>query len=230
MAIIYFQRYGAKNILNQLLKSEILVMRSTKHLVSRRKQKNSNIISRYFQLHQDPDTVLKSLGLVLKHQSKLRNLLKNYRGKRKLCKNQREAKKSKCWVVSDSISWCSLTGRLSQTFSAKWFHIKFQQISNTVFHKPSAMLKLPRCWLRKILQKRDCWKPYLDYEKMFVSMKVTDAELIPDFLKFLVPKTDVLLDQGVHNFQLKFQGSEIFTAADAHHKCFLNFSLHSKFS
>ena len=51
-AIVYFQNYGAKNILKQLLKSGILVIQSTKHLVSRRKQMKTNIISRYFQLHQ----------------------------------------------------------------------------------------------------------------------------------------------------------------------------------
>ena len=94
-AIVYCQRHGAKNILKQLLKSGILVIQSTKHLVSRRKQKNTNVISRYFQLHQDPDIELKSLGLVLKHQSNLRKLLKKNRGKRKLCKNQREAKKKR---------------------------------------------------------------------------------------------------------------------------------------
>ena len=142
-AIVYCQRYGAEHIFEQLLKSGNLVIQSTKHLVSIRTQKNTNIISRYFQLHQDPEIALKSLGLVLKHQSKLRKLLKENMGKRELCKNQREQGKSECSVISDNIS----------SFS-----------SPEDFHKPSAMLKLPRCWLRNILQKRDCWKPYLDYE------------------------------------------------------------------
>ena len=42
-AIIYCQRYGATNKLKQQLKSGILVIQSTKHLVSRRKQKNTTL-------------------------------------------------------------------------------------------------------------------------------------------------------------------------------------------
>ena len=38
-AIVYFQRCGADKILEQLLKSGILVIQSTKHLASRRKLK-----------------------------------------------------------------------------------------------------------------------------------------------------------------------------------------------
>ena len=110
-------------------------------------------------------------------------------------------------MVSDSISWCSLTG-LSTTFS---------------------YAKLSRCWLRKNLQKKDCWKPYLDYEnnvckyesircrKKFLK-NCLSTDIIPDFLKFRVPKTDVLSDQAVHSFQLKMLRSEISTAADTHHK------------
>ena len=63
-AIVYYQRYSAENILEQLLKSGILLIQSAKHLVSRRKQKNATIISRYFQLHQDPEIELKSLGVL----------------------------------------------------------------------------------------------------------------------------------------------------------------------
>ena len=73
------------------------------------------------------------------------------------------------------------------------------------------MLNLPRSWLRKILQKRDCLKPYLDYEnnvrkyessRRRINLLKTwnSTDIIPDFFKFRVPKT------------------EIFTAADTHHK------------
>ena len=45
------------------------------------------------------------------------------------------------------------------------------------------------------------------------------TDIIPDFLKFCVPKTDVFSNQAVHLFQLKLLRSEISTAADTHCKC-----------
>ena len=71
-----------------------------------------------------------------------------------------------------------------------------------VFHKPSAMIKLPRCRLRNILEKRDCWKPDLDYEhnvckiessryRIYFLTTCPSTDLNTGFLKFRVPKTDV---------------------------------------
>ena len=102
--------------------------------------------------------------------------------------------------------------------------------SPEVFYKPSTMVKLPRCLLRKILLKRDCWKPYLDYENNVCKYESSrcrinflknclTTNIIPNFLKFCVPKTDVFSDQMVHSFQLKLLRSEISTAADTHRKC-----------
>ena len=185
------------------------MIQSTKHLVSRRKQKNTNIISRYFQLHRDPDIELKSLGLVLKYQSNLRKLLKKNRGKGNFAKINGRQRKSKSSVASDSIFWCSLTGGLSQIFS---------------YALTAKML------VAKSLQKRDCWKPYLDYEnnvckyessrcRVNFLINCLSTDIIPDFLKFRVPKTNVFLDKAVHSFQQKLLRSETSTAADTHRKC-----------
>ena len=103
-ATVYCQRFGAENIQEQLLKSGILVIHSTKHLVSRRKQKKTNIISRCFQRNQDPEIEPKSLGSVLKHQSNLGKLLKKRGGKENCAKINGRRGKSRFWLVSDSIS------------------------------------------------------------------------------------------------------------------------------
>ena len=78
---------------------------------------------------------------------------------------------------------------------------------------------LPAVWLRQILKRKLTWKIVLDYLKLFKKAQVSvhrlkflrkclKNDLIPDFLKFRVPKNGFFLDQAVHNFQLKLLRTE----------------------
>ena len=63
-------------------------------LLSKRKQKDQNLIKEYYQLHQKHHLELKSLTIVLTHQNSLRCLLKKTRHS-KPNKRRRRAKKNK---------------------------------------------------------------------------------------------------------------------------------------
>ena len=93
-AIVYCPRKGAPNIFGFLKQTSIVTLHVITDLVSKRKQKDQNLIKEYYQLHQKHHLELKSLTLVLTHQNSLRCLLKKTRHS-KLNKRRRRAKKNK---------------------------------------------------------------------------------------------------------------------------------------
>ena len=93
-AIVYCPRNGAPNIFGFLKQTSIVTLHVITDLVSKRKQKDQNLIKEYYQLHQKHHLELKSLTLVLTHQNPLRCLLKKTRHS-KLNKRRRRAKKNK---------------------------------------------------------------------------------------------------------------------------------------
>ena len=93
-AIVYCPRNGAPNIFGFLKQTSIVTLHVITDLVSKRKQRDQNLIKEYYQLHQKNHLELKSLTLVLKHQNSLPCLLKKTR-RRKLNKRRRRAKTNK---------------------------------------------------------------------------------------------------------------------------------------
>ena len=93
-AIVYCPRNGAPNIFGFLKQTSIVTIHVITDLVSKRKQKDQNLIKEYYQLHQKHHLELKSLILVLTHQNSLRCLLQKTRHS-KLNKRRRRAKKNK---------------------------------------------------------------------------------------------------------------------------------------
>ena len=87
-ALVYCQRTGTPDIFKELLSTGILVLRVTKHLISKRKGKTQ--LGDYRVLHQEPSREIKSLDIVLRHQGNLKALLKKGKGKN-LGKRQRKA-------------------------------------------------------------------------------------------------------------------------------------------
>ena len=93
-AIVYCPRNGAPNIFGFLKQTSIVTLHVVTDLVSKRKQKDQNLIKEYYQLHQKHHLELKSLTLVITHQNSLRCLLKKTRHS-KLSKRRRRAKRNK---------------------------------------------------------------------------------------------------------------------------------------
>ena len=88
-ALVYCQQTGTPDFLKVLLSTRILVLRVTKHLISKKKGKTQ--LGDYIVLQQEPAPEIKSLDIVLRHQGNLKALLK--KGKRKkLGKRQRKAR------------------------------------------------------------------------------------------------------------------------------------------
>ena len=88
-ALVYCQRTGTPDIFKELLSTGILVLRVTKHLISKRKAKTQ--LGHYIVLHQELAREIKSLDIVLRHQGNLKALLKKRKGKN-LEKLQRKAR------------------------------------------------------------------------------------------------------------------------------------------
>ena len=88
-ALVYFQRTGSPDIFKELLSTGILVLRVTKHLISKRKRKTQ--LGDYSALRQEPACQIKSLDIVLRHKGKLKALLKKIKGK-KFEKRQRKSR------------------------------------------------------------------------------------------------------------------------------------------
>ena len=97
-AIVYCPRNGAPNIFGFLKQTSIVTLHVITDLVSKRKQKDKNLIKEYYQLHQKHHLELKPLTLLLTHQNSLRCLLKKTRHS-KLNKRRRRAKKNKKLAV-----------------------------------------------------------------------------------------------------------------------------------
>ena len=91
-AIVYCPRNGAPNISGFLKQKSIVTFHVITDLLSKRKQKDQNLIKEYYQLHQKHHLELKSLTIVLTHQNSFRCLLKKTRHS-KLNKQRRRAKK-----------------------------------------------------------------------------------------------------------------------------------------
>ena len=82
-AIVYCQRFGAPQIFETLRSTNIVIIRITKNLISRRRQQDKFLLHQYLQLHQEGPLEIRSLQLVLKHSSNLKALAQNTRRPRK---------------------------------------------------------------------------------------------------------------------------------------------------
>ena len=94
-AIVYCTRKGAPDIVKSLLKTGILVIQVTKHIIPRQKQRDYWCLKQYKGLHQEAALELKTLDIIWRHRRNLRSLLKQAKGKPKLGKQQRQARASR---------------------------------------------------------------------------------------------------------------------------------------
>ena len=82
-AIVYCQRFGAPQIFEALRSTNIVVIRVTKNLISRRRQQDNLLLHQYLQLNQEGSLEIRSLQLVLKYSTNLKALSQNTRRPRK---------------------------------------------------------------------------------------------------------------------------------------------------
>ena len=66
--IVYCRRTGAPDIFEDLRNTEIIVVKTTDSLISRRKRQNPVVLREYLQLKQSSELELKSLRVVLSHR------------------------------------------------------------------------------------------------------------------------------------------------------------------
>ena len=82
---------------------------------------------------------------------------------------------------------------------------------------------LPLCLLALCLQRSDCWKEYLDYDRSLKKRvncqcridfieKCIQADIIPRFLKFRIPENGCFEPRVVHNFQRNLLKAELAKA------------------
>ena len=69
--IVYCRRTGTPDVFEDLRKTEIIVIKTTGSLISRRKRQNPVVLKEYLQLHQSSELELKSLRVVLSHRDHL---------------------------------------------------------------------------------------------------------------------------------------------------------------
>ena len=90
-AIVYCQRFGAPQIFEALRSTNIVVIRVTKNLISRRRQQDNLLLHQYLQLHQEGSLEIRSLQLVLKYSINLKALSQNTRRPRKRLSQKKTA-------------------------------------------------------------------------------------------------------------------------------------------
>ena len=82
---------------------------------------------------------------------------------------------------------------------------------------------LPLRLLALELKRNDCWKEYLQYQKILCKVKNNNlrikflenckrAELIPNFLKFRIPSNGCFDEKTVHDFQRQLLSKELLRA------------------
>ena len=81
-AIIYCQRLGTPDAYKQLKTSGIPIISVKKNLVSKRQQRDSNLLIKLSLLHQPYHLELKSLSIIFKYSDKLQALTKNNHSKK----------------------------------------------------------------------------------------------------------------------------------------------------
>ena len=69
--IVYCRRTGTPDVFEDLRKTEIIVIKTTGSLISRRKKRNPAVLREYLQLHQSSELELKPLRVVLAHRDHL---------------------------------------------------------------------------------------------------------------------------------------------------------------
>ena len=89
---MYCKRRRAPDIVKNLLKTGIILIQVTKHLISRQKQRDYWCLKQYRELHQEAALELKTLDYIWRHRKNLRSLLKKGNGKPKVEKRQRQAR------------------------------------------------------------------------------------------------------------------------------------------
>ena len=81
-AIVYCRRFGTQDVYKELKKTGIPVISVRKNLISKRKQHDSILHTKYSAIHQEHRLELKSLNIVLNHAENLEALTKNTRSKK----------------------------------------------------------------------------------------------------------------------------------------------------
>ena len=81
-AIIYCQRFGTPDVYKLLKTTGIPIISVKKNLVSKRQQRDSDLLIKLSSLHQPYHLELKSLSIVFRNSDKLKALTKNNRSKK----------------------------------------------------------------------------------------------------------------------------------------------------
>ena len=168
-ALVYCQRTGTSDIFEELLSTGILVLLVTKHLISKRKRKTQ--LGDYSVLHQEPAHEIKSLDEGnLKVLKKKKNLGKQQRKARAKVRLVERAENKSASVLEQAFVMCEI---------------------------------LLQPWLKYILRHNNCLKQFLNvvkssnklvnrkYRLHFLKNCNNNNDIIPDFLKFRIPKKKV---------------------------------------
>ena len=93
--IVYCSRTGTLDIFEDLRKTEIIVIKTTGSLISRRKRQNPAVLREYLQLHQSSELELKSLRGLLSHRDHLPGIFSRIRAQTKKPSQVRRRAKSR---------------------------------------------------------------------------------------------------------------------------------------
>ena len=103
--IVYCRRTGTPDIFEDLRKTEIIVIKTTGSLISRRKRQNPAVLREYLQVHQSSELELKSLRLVLSHRDHLPGIFSRIRAQtKKSSQGRRRQRRGErmCWLGTSS--------------------------------------------------------------------------------------------------------------------------------
>ena len=102
--IVYCRRTGTRDIFEDLRRTEIIVIKTTGSLISRRNRQNPAVLREYLQLHQSSELELKSLRVVLSHRDHLPGIFSRVRGQtKKTSQGRRRAKARRAEVLAGDL-------------------------------------------------------------------------------------------------------------------------------
>ena len=102
--IVYCRRTGTPDIFEDLRRTEIIVIKTTGSLISRRKRQNPAVLREYLQLHQSSVMELKSLLVVLSHRDHLPGIFSRiWAQTKKQSQGRRRAKARRAEVLAGDL-------------------------------------------------------------------------------------------------------------------------------
>ena len=102
--IVYCRRTGTLDIFEHLRKTQVIVIKTTGSLISRRKRQSPAVLREHLQLHQSSELELKSLRLALSHRDHLPGIFSRIRDQtKKPSQGRRRAKARRAEVLTGNL-------------------------------------------------------------------------------------------------------------------------------